>query len=277
MSDDDIFKDDLDLAAEKDQNKSSSDPKQEEELRDRIKKLKEQLSQAEKELARIAPLSKKPASDLEGEVHYGYFDGENMVSEKGKVFAVPPNYASKSKMVEGDELKLTITPEGQFIFKQIHPAERKRLIGVLDQQDNGSYVVKVGTKPYKVILASVTYYRAKPGDEIAIIVPADKDSDYAAFDSVVSNGRSQNSRPSDSFKSQTKKVDDFKRGPKKEEPAEDSQDSSYRKEKLKGYDDNVGANLSDDRLGILEGDDDIKASILDEGFGLGDDDDKELI
>jgi hypothetical protein len=55
----------------------------------------------------------------------GVFNGEKMVGPDGKEYAVSPNYASKSKIVEGDMMKLTITNNGKFIFKQIGPVERK--------------------------------------------------------------------------------------------------------------------------------------------------------
>ena len=42
-----------------------------------------------------------------------------MIGPKDKIFPVPANYASKSKLVEGDRLKLTILPNGSFVYKQI--------------------------------------------------------------------------------------------------------------------------------------------------------------
>jgi len=55
----------------------------------------------------------------EGKVIEGVFDGEMMVAADGQTYSVPPNYASKSKLVEGDTLKLTIPADGSFVFKQI--------------------------------------------------------------------------------------------------------------------------------------------------------------
>ncbi|MBA4320115.1 MAG: hypothetical protein C0412_17080, partial [Flavobacterium sp.] len=51
-----------------------------------------------------------------GKVIEGVFDGENMIGPDGKQYSVPSNYASKSKLVEGDILKLTITSRGNFIY-----------------------------------------------------------------------------------------------------------------------------------------------------------------
>ena len=65
----------------------------------------------------------------------GVFDGLHMIGEDGGKYAVPANYASKSKLVEGDLLRLTIGDRGRFIFKQKGPIERIRLVGILIQDD----------------------------------------------------------------------------------------------------------------------------------------------
>ena len=49
-------------------------------------------------------------SSPEGKVIEGVFDGQIMIGPDGKNYPVPANYASKSKLIEGDILKLTITP-----------------------------------------------------------------------------------------------------------------------------------------------------------------------
>src|SRR4051794_32692512 len=51
----------------------------------------------------------------------GVFDGERMVDFEGKTYQISANYASKSKLIEGDPLKLYITPEGKFFYKQLGP------------------------------------------------------------------------------------------------------------------------------------------------------------
>ena len=67
-----------------------------------------------------------PATSSEsGKVVEGIFDGQNMVDGEGQEYPIPANYASKSKLVEGDGMKLTITDEGKFIYKQILPIKRK--------------------------------------------------------------------------------------------------------------------------------------------------------
>lgn len=115
----------------------------------------------------------------------GFFDGEQMIGTDKKKYSVPPNYASKSKLVPGDKLKLSITDDGKFLFKQIGPVERKNLIGVLELLDDGNWQVDVNTKKYKVLLASVTYYKGKDKDKVSIIVPAEQESEWATLDNVL--------------------------------------------------------------------------------------------
>ena len=100
-----------------------------------------------------------------GKVIEGVFDGQNMMGPDGKKYPVPANYASKSKLVEGDVLKLTIADDGSFIYKQIGPVERVKKIGILSVEANGEYRVETSGKSYKVLLASLTYFKAEPGDE----------------------------------------------------------------------------------------------------------------
>ena len=61
----------------------------------------------------------------------GVFNGQNMIGPDAKEYSVPANYASKSKLVEGDILKLTIQYDGSFIYKQIKPIQRDRIKGKL--------------------------------------------------------------------------------------------------------------------------------------------------
>lgn len=117
-----------------------------------------------------------------GKVIEGVFDGQTMIGPDGKSYPVPANYASKSKLVEGDILKLTIADDGSFIYKQIGPVARRQIIGTLVTHD-GAYFVEANGKEYRVLLASVTYFRAKVGDQISIIIPEDnRDAEWAAIE-----------------------------------------------------------------------------------------------
>jgi hypothetical protein len=122
------------------------------------------------------------AEDVAGKVVEGVFDGQTMIGPDGKTYPVPANYASKSKLIEGDILKLTIADDGGFIYKQIGPVARRQIIGTLVQHD-GAYYVEAGGREYRVLLASVTYFKAKTGDQISIIVPEDnREAEWAAIE-----------------------------------------------------------------------------------------------
>ena len=116
----------------------------------------------------------------------GVFNGEKMVGPDGKEYNIPPNYASKSKLVEGDMMKLTITKNGQFIYKQIAPIERKRLKGELvSNPDTGQWSVLGEGKTYKVLMASVTFWRGSAGDEVIFLVPENGESSWGAVENII--------------------------------------------------------------------------------------------
>ena len=124
-------------------------------------------------------------SDLDGKVIEGVFDGEIMIDQEGKNHPVPANYASKSKLVEGDVMKLTVTKEGRLLYKQIGPVARKSVIGTLTHHDD-KYFVEVAGKEYRILYASVTYFRLKEGAQVAVVIPADnKDAAWAAVEAAL--------------------------------------------------------------------------------------------
>lgn len=114
----------------------------------------------------------------------GVFDGVDMIDKFGKKYPVPVNYSSKSKLVPGDNLKLTILADGDFIFKQIGPTERKRLIGKLHKNEENWQVI-CANKKYNVLSASVTYFKANEGDKMTIIVPKVGETDWAAVENLL--------------------------------------------------------------------------------------------
>jgi hypothetical protein len=120
-----------------------------------------------------------------GKVIEGVFDGQNMVGSDGKTYPVPANYASKSKLVQGDILKLTIAEDGAFLYKQIGPIPRKQVVGTLILE-GGHYFVDINGKKLRVLLASVTYFKAKPGDQVSVNSPEDDaTTEWAALEAAL--------------------------------------------------------------------------------------------
>ncbi len=114
----------------------------------------------------------------------GVFDGQNMVDSAGQTYPIPANYASKSKLVEGDGMKLSITDDGKFIYKQIAPIERRTVVGVLIQED-GQYKVLAEGKAYRLLLASVTFYRAEVGDQVTILLPKSANATWGSVEAII--------------------------------------------------------------------------------------------
>lgn len=114
----------------------------------------------------------------------GIFDGEEMIDKDGKKYAVPANYASKSKLVPGDKMKLTISPDGSYIFKQIGPVDRKRLIGKL-LKNGDKWLISCEGHKFQVLQSSVSYFKAKLGDKVTVIVPKVGEADWAAVENVL--------------------------------------------------------------------------------------------
>ena len=130
----------------------------------------------------VAPVANE---EVLGKVIEGVFDGQNMVGSDGKTYPVPANYASKSKLVQGDILKLTIAEDGAFLYKQIGPIPRKQVVGLL-KLENGHYFVDVAGRQFRVLLASVTYFKAKPGDQVSVNLPEDDSAaEWAALEAAL--------------------------------------------------------------------------------------------
>ncbi len=161
------------------------------------KRLKSLIQEAETNLAAAKELlisivgddhpmqARIDTEEIAGKVIEGVFDGQSMIGPDGKTYPVPANYASKSKLVEGDILKLTIADGGGFLYKQIGPVARRQVIGTLVQHDGG-YFVEVNGKEYRILLASVTYFKASINDQVSILIPEDNpDATWAAVEAAL--------------------------------------------------------------------------------------------
>lgn len=147
------------------------------------------LSETDKLMAKnkAKNLSITKDSTNNAQIIEGVFNGQAMIGPDGKEYSVPANYASKSKLVTGDILKLTIEATGSFVYKQIKPIDRERFTGELVMDEvTGNYVVILGDgRKFNVLTASVTYYKGANGDKATILIAKDQNSSWAAIENIV--------------------------------------------------------------------------------------------
>lgn len=114
----------------------------------------------------------------------GVFSWDEMLWSDKSTYPVPVNYASKSKLVQWDKLKLTILPNGKMLYKQIEPIEREIKVWLLTSE-KGKYQVVVDWATYNVLTAAVTHFKAEIWDSISVIVPKWKDATFAAIEAII--------------------------------------------------------------------------------------------
>jgi hypothetical protein len=168
-----------------------------------LQALQELISTAERSLHHAKNLvnqivGKKPAETVDnldvGGLHEykhgkakvieGVFTGKDMLGADKKLYPVPANYASKSKIVEGSKLKVTIKGDGTYQYKIIDEIDYVSTTGTLIK-DGDHFVVISQNGIYQVIPAAVTYIHARVGDRVSIRIPKDIKATYAAIDTLV--------------------------------------------------------------------------------------------
>ncbi len=153
-------------------------------IKNRLEQLIEYVHSSSDSVARAAVLNEVTLAAEEQNVLEGVFNGEKMIGPDGKEYAIPPNYASKSKLVEGDIMKLTIRNDGSFLYKQIGPITRKRVMGKLEYESQ-KWMVNVDGTLFKILTASVTFYKGKPNDEVIILIPENGKSNWGAVENII--------------------------------------------------------------------------------------------
>ena len=112
------------------------------------------------------------------------FTWEEMLGSDGTKYSVPANYASKSKMVQWDRLKLTIKSDGKMLYKQIKPIDRVTKIWLL-AENNWKFQVIIDWKVYNLLKAAVTHFWANIWDKLSVIIPATKVATFAAIENII--------------------------------------------------------------------------------------------
>lgn len=112
------------------------------------------------------------------------FTWEEMLWSDWNSYPVPVNYASKSKMVQWDKLKLTIETNWKMLYKQIEPIEREIKTWLLSKEKE-RYQVISEWKTYNVLTASVTHFKWNIWDTVSILIPSWKQATFAAIDNII--------------------------------------------------------------------------------------------
>ncbi len=125
-------------------------------------------------------------SSKDREIIEGVFNGQEMIGEDGKTYTIPPNYASKSKLVEGDLLKVTKDQTGRHLFKQISKTDRKMVKGKLVHHvDDNKWQVLIDGRIYNVLTAAVTFHKGEDGAEVTLIIPENGESEWGAIENIL--------------------------------------------------------------------------------------------
>jgi hypothetical protein len=107
-----------------------------------------------------------------------------MLWSNDKNYPIPVNYASKSKMVQWDKLKLTINSAWKMIYKQISPIERE-IKTWLVTKDNWKFQVVCDWNTYDLLTAAVTHFKAEIWDTVSVLLPKGKKASFAAIEAVI--------------------------------------------------------------------------------------------
>lgn len=112
------------------------------------------------------------------------FTWHEMFGSDWNKYPVPVNYSSKSKLVQGDKLKLTIEPNGKMLYKQILPIEREIKTGLVVKEKE-KYQVIAEWQTYDLLTAAVTHFKVNIWDRISVLIPAWKQATFAAIEAII--------------------------------------------------------------------------------------------
>ena len=123
-------------------------------------------------------------SDADSKIVEWVFTWEEMLGSDWNKYPIPSSYASKSKMVQWDRLKVTIDWSWKMTYKQIWPIEREVRTGLVTE-NKGKFEVVCDWDVYALLTAAVTHSKAEIWDSISVLLPKGKQASFAAIDSVI--------------------------------------------------------------------------------------------
>ena len=219
--------------------KENNDSQEEEERKAKIQELREIIANAQETISSATQLlsaiqgttpTEMPINQVnnpeeeDGQAVFGYFDGQIMIGDDGRQYPVPANYASKSKLVEGDKLKLNITSDNRFVYKQIGPVQRNYLIGLVKKDEKGNFTIQTPEKEYQVLLAAATYFKIEEGDEVTLIVPQGKATIWGAIENVLQKSPTLTAITTAPVAAPTADLTDFSKNTPDSETSEEDED-----------------------------------------------------
>lgn len=114
----------------------------------------------------------------------GTFDGEKMLGDDGRSYAVNANYASKSKIIDGDRLELFIQADGEYRYKQLEIVPRLRFLGRVVVTPTRVMIEDPNTnKLYRVLESTVRYFHLSANSPVAALTSAT--ATWAAVENVL--------------------------------------------------------------------------------------------
>ncbi len=112
------------------------------------------------------------------------FTGDSMLWSDGKKYPVPFNYASKSKIVQWDKLKLKVDGVWKMTYKQIAPIERETRTWLVTK-DMWKFQVVCDWDVYDLLPAAVTHFKCEIWDNISVLLPKWKQASFAAIEAII--------------------------------------------------------------------------------------------
>lgn len=169
-----------------------------------IRVAKKRLESVENIILEAQRSQYSPTREIPGET--GIFDGEYLVTSSGIKYEVPKNYAAKSLLIVGDELKkYQENGEDRYIIYKKIP--RKKVEGILSKKDGRYFVLLENNKSYQLSKQAVEFRNLKQGDRVVVVISEiDNGSDFAAIDKLAVNKQIQipATRPVKQVKQETK-------------------------------------------------------------------------
>ncbi len=184
------------------------------------------LRKAQKLLESLSQDVLESYDDIPGTL--GIFDGVSMVTPEGKSYEVNPNYAAKSMLVVGDNLKMVEEGEKQ-VFKQISKVPRKRVEGILNKKE-GNWYALTDTGSYQLLDVAVEFRDGEVNDELVVLIPEENlDAAYATLEKLMRDGEEKKPGKKDKVESKEEKKSEDK--PEKKETIEDKSAEKETKKK----------------------------------------------